>query len=73
MRELAGHDYDRAQCVAQWPIREGLLAIEHRLRTLALESYRHARLEWLLSIPVSKNAPPEPPRPDLLKEPDGHT
>lgn len=62
IRELSGHDYDKAQLVLCWPIREALLAYVDRLRQQALDSYRHELLVWALLAPHQKK-PPEPPKP----------
>lgn len=63
MRELADHDYDKAQRVLCWPIREALLAYVERLRAQALGAYRHELLVWAALAPHAKKTPeaPKPP------------
>lgn len=67
LREVAGHDPDRAERALDWPLRELLLAYVETMKEAALESYRHASIMWALTAPHSKK-PPKPPRvPSILK------
>lgn len=67
MRVLADHDYDRAQQVADWPIREGLLALTERMRDQAIETFRHEQIFWALKVPILKTKPKPPEIPRILK------
>lgn len=66
VRELAGYDYDKAQQVLLWPVREALLAFEERLRQQALDSYRHELLVWAVMAPHAKKVPEAPALPSIL-------
>src|SRR5690606_324129 len=54
IRVVAGHDYERAHAVSNWPIREGLLAYVHLLRKDAIAHHRHEELVWAALDPHRK-------------------
>jgi hypothetical protein len=54
VRELAGHDHEKAQRVVRWPLREALHAYRSRMRDCALEDYRHRLIVWAITAPYTK-------------------
>lgn len=54
VRELAGHDHEKAQRVLRWPLREALHAYRSRMRDHALEDYRHRLIVWAITAPYVK-------------------
>lgn len=67
VRELSEGDYERAERIKRWPVREALVALVARLKRQALEGYRFELLLWAATAPHSKK-PQDPPKlPDILK------
>lgn len=62
VRAVAGHDFDRAQTIARWPLVELLHAYTHRLKERALGDHRHAMSIWAATVRLRKNRQaPKPP------------
>lgn len=68
VRELSDYDYDRALRIADWPIREGLIALSHRIREQAREGYDQSSLLWTISAPYRKRGAQPPAIPRSLKD-----
>jgi hypothetical protein len=67
VRLVAGHDWEKAQRVLDWPLHEVLIAYVEQMREAALDSYQHSIIVWALTAPHSKK-PAKPPRvPAILK------
>ncbi len=68
MRELSNYDPIRARQVLKWPLREALLAYEHKMRLEASEEHRYQMLMWapIAANSVKKVKPPKVPA--ILKE-----
>lgn len=67
VRELSDNDYDRAQKVKRWPVREALVALAARMKADALEAYRFEMVVWSALAPYLKKSDP-PKLPAILKE-----
>lgn len=67
IRALAGYDPTAIPAVLRWPIREALLAYEHRLKRDAEQRYTHDVIVWALLAPHQKRAPKPPDLPPILK------
>lgn len=67
VRALARFDPARYADVLQWPIREGLLAMEQLLREYAETEFRAATLRYTILAQWSKDAKP-PKLPAILRE-----
>lgn len=63
MRELSNWDPIAARQVLKWPLREALLAYEHKMRLEASEEHRYQMLLWapLAANSATKVKPPPPP------------
>jgi hypothetical protein len=70
---LAGHDYDRALQILDWPVRAGLEAFMARLRDEAAVEFRHSTLVWALLAPHRKSKSKPPALPEILKDSHGDT
>jgi hypothetical protein len=70
VRELADYDVERMPRVFRWPLREALIAYEHRTVEAAKVEFRHRMLVWACVAPHSSKRihPPQPP--PILKERD---
>lgn len=70
MRAIARSDFDQAQRVAAWPIREGLLCLLDQFRNFAIESYRFDVIRWCLAAPhiAAEKRPRYPEIPAILKD-----
>lgn len=70
VRELAGYDPARAEIVAGWPLREGLLAFRNLQREVALKLHLHRVQVWAQIAPHVKagSAGPVPEVPPILRE-----
>ena len=66
IRELSGYDPDRAEVIAGWPVREGLLCYLNKLRERARENFRTDVMVWAFQSPYCKADPPKLPA--VLKE-----
>jgi hypothetical protein len=76
VREVAGHDYDKARAIGFWPALELLEAFESHLRRRALAEFQHATLVWTTGYPsvvmFAKVKRPKPPDvPPILRKNDG--
>lgn len=71
VRELAGYDWDRAQRVVNWPLREALLAFENLLQREAADVYAREVQTWAQLAPhmKKKSKPPKPP--EILRKNNG--
>src|SRR5690606_6481925 len=67
VRDVAGHDYDKAQRIAGWPVVEVLHAHVAAIRAHAAESYRHRMLVWATTVAIAKDKKP-PPVPAVLTD-----
>ena len=66
IRELSRYDYDKAQQILCWPVREALVAFIAYLKEEATKAYRHEMLVYASLAPHLKK--PEPPKlPEILK------
>lgn len=72
VRELAGHDYDAAQRILDWPLREAFHGYLNYLKRTALEEWRWARLEWASLKPTTRGGKlsKPPARPPILRDGD---
>lgn len=71
VRAVAGYDYDRAQAVLRWPMREALVSFSRVLRETAAESWHRSYVRWALTAPYQKKPRKAPPIPSILEQDDG--
>ena len=69
MREVAGHDWDKAQRVKRWPLREALLAALAMRKEQARLDYRDDLRNYLAIAPwATKDSGIKPPQlPEILR------
>lgn len=65
IRELAEHNPSLIKAVMQYPIRDGLLLLEYKMKQQAVENFKHQQIVWAMLAPHSKDAKP-PELPDFL-------
>lgn len=61
-------DYEKAQRVLRWPLREAFLCVIEKMKAQALEAYRHDMTIWAAIAPHSKKVPDQPKFPEILKK-----
>lgn len=67
VRDVAGHDFERAQRVARWPVVEVLHAYMAIVRRHAADSYRHKVTIWAMTLRFRKDKQ-QPKAPAILDE-----
>lgn len=65
IRELAEHNPSKIKEVMTWPVRDGLICLEHKIKQNAIETFKHQQLIWALLAPHCKDAE-QPTAPDFL-------
>jgi hypothetical protein len=60
---LAGYDPDQLDRVLDWDVRDGLLAIEARMKDEAMADHRHAELIWAVLAAGGKSKDDRGPTP----------
>jgi hypothetical protein len=68
IRTLADYDPDALERVLHWPIREGLMAYQARLRREAAQRYSEELTIWAILAPHTKKRSKPPQRPRILSD-----
>lgn len=69
VRVLAAYNVEQYEQVLRWPLREALLAFEHRAQEQVRTEYRHAVSVYAALAPYARRGKLKPPRvPRLLRE-----